>query len=137
MPIPQEIAEKYLLLWERAFDKIGLSPPDPPAYEAPLPSPSTQPDLFRMVVHLCEQVMTRFIKRVQAVSKNSPIAGDDTEIDKLKHHVIEEMRKLEHLQLTDASTPWTEKFGLVLTQFMFKIDTLEERFNTSLSLVED
>jgi len=81
--------------------------------------------------------MSRFIKKVQAVSKNSAFAGDDTEIDKLKHHVIEEMKKLEHLQLSDAATPWTEKFGLVLTQFMFKIDTLEERFNTSLSLVED
>ena len=81
--------------------------------------------------------MSWFIKWVQAVSKNTPIAGDDTEIDQLKTCVLEEMKKLEMAQITEASTPWTEKFGLVLTQFMFKIDTLEERFNTSLSLVED
>lgn len=79
MPIPEEISTKYSLLRERAFQKIGILPPIlPKIHNQPM---TINPDLLKLIVEMCEQILTNFINRVKAAGKGPGVYQHNFETD--------------------------------------------------------
>jgi len=55
----------------------------------------------------------------------------------MKQNVLNEVKKLEMASVKNDLTPRAESFTLMMTQFMFKLDSLEDKFNVAITGLED